>query len=52
MSTRDEGGSEKRARVDAGSGGSCSAMLRDSVEATVRLRLCHDVGGRDGRFRF
>lgn len=52
MSTREGRGSEKRARVDAGSGWSCSGMLRDRVEATVRLRLCHDVGGREGRFRF
>jgi hypothetical protein len=52
MSTREEGGSEKRAGVGAGSEGSCSEMLMDSVEATVRLWLCQDVGGRDGRLKF
>lgn len=27
-------------------------MLRDSVEATVRLRLGQDVGGAEGRLKF
>jgi hypothetical protein len=48
MSTREDGGSEKRDKDGTDSGDVCSGMLRDSVEATVRLRFCHDVGGFDG----
>jgi hypothetical protein len=52
MSTREDGGSEKRAKDGTGSGGLCSGLLRDSVVTTVPLRFCHDVGGFDGRFIF
>lgn len=52
MSTREDGGSEKCEGVGGGSEGSCSGMLRDSVETAVRLRLCQDVGGAEGRLKF
>jgi hypothetical protein len=42
-------GSEKRVRAGVVS---CSGMLRDRSEDDVRLRLCHDVGGADGRLPF
>jgi hypothetical protein len=52
MSTREDGGSEKCEGAGGWSRGSCSGMLTDSVEATVWLRLCQDVGGAEGRFKF
>jgi hypothetical protein len=55
MSTREDGGSEKRAKDGTSSGESCSELIRDIVETTVRLCFCHDVGGfkgSDGRFIF
>jgi hypothetical protein len=52
MSTREDGGSEKRAKDGTGTGDVHSGMLRDSVEATVRLRFCHEVGGFGGGLIF